>query len=211
MARGTAKKANRAAYQWDVFISYARNPIASEWVEKSFVPQLRSRISTEIGIRDPRVFLDVRDIRTSHDWESRLGIALRSSICMVAILTADYWRSRWCRTEWKAFVRRESELTKRFSKTAGGLIFPVQLADGENRNVLAAKKQTFDLRNLALVGPAFEQSQAYLDLQLKVRDFAGKPELRALLKSPPPPGRMSVHKERKDQPVPSSMSAPGFV
>lgn len=135
--------------------------------------------------------------------ERKLGIALRSSICLVPVLTAEYFRSRWCRAEWKAFVIRERKLRRR-PDDASGLIFPVKFSDGVHFDKAALKKQIFDFSPWAHAAPAFRNSADYPSFERAVRTFVTPwSASTAILRSPPPlPTTRSVTIERKDKPVP---------
>lgn len=215
MVKGGSRNAGRAvrdAYKWDIFISYARSPSVSGWLDTYFEPELRDWIRNEFGIRDPRIFIDRTDIRTGDEWERKLGVAVRDSIFMVPILTAEYCRSRWCRTEWKAFAARERFLPTRLQRGAAGLIFPVKYSDGDHFEKWVLKKQILDLSEWAYSSSAFRGSPEFMAFQRAMRDFVRQSrQMSALLKSPPVPRKKTkVKKESRDKQVPSKMPLPRF-
>jgi len=199
----------RKLYGWDVFISYTHTGNVATWVRDYFHPELRDWIKNEIGLRDPRIFVDRFDIRTGEEWERKLGIALRSSICLVPVLTAEYFRSRWCRTEWKTFIAREQQL-RRSSNDAGGLIFPVKFSDGEHYDKSALKKQIFDFSPWAYAAPAFKNSAEYPGFERAVKSFVSAfSHARGVLRVPPAPGTSRVAVETKDY-QPPRMPVPRY-
>lgn len=60
----------RRQYSWDIFISYTHTGNVATWVREYFHPELRDWIRNEVGIRDPRIFVDRFDIRTGDEWSA---------------------------------------------------------------------------------------------------------------------------------------------
>lgn len=116
------------AYEYDIFLSYKRHPEARQWLVEHFQPLLTYYVELELG-REPKVFLDERDIEAGATWPAVLGGALGNSRTLVALWTRTYFHSEWCTRELSVMLARERGERFRTPQRPGGLIFPVVLHD----------------------------------------------------------------------------------
>src|SRR5215213_3578415 len=91
---------------YDLFISYARRDNADKQVR-----ELRDTISHDfhksVG-RNFDVFFDEDDIPNMVAWEKRIAQGLRESRVFLAVISPNYFASRYCRREWQEYVRYEA-------------------------------------------------------------------------------------------------------
>ena len=92
-------------YQYDVFVSYRREPPVSEWVANHFLDGLVEWLG-ETMAEEPRIFVDVKRIETGTAWPDVLREALLTSRLMVSIWSPRYFRSRWCLAEHRSMRAR---------------------------------------------------------------------------------------------------------
>ena len=74
----------------DIFLSYSRERESTE-----FVAKLKRELET-VGFS---VWVDTEDIHTGSDWHSAIGEALQNCKALVAVMTARYLSSDYCRKE----------------------------------------------------------------------------------------------------------------
>lgn len=87
-------------YEYHCFISWPHNKIDPRL--QSFVKRVKEELEKELSnqILEPRIFLDLHDIKVGEVWSSRLYSSLCKSMAMVAICTPMYYESEWCSREW---------------------------------------------------------------------------------------------------------------
>lgn len=73
-----------------IFISYGREPEVI-----AFVRKLKGDIE-ESGLR---VWLDMDDIPAGSEWPNEIGLALKSCTALIAVVTAKYVSSKYCKEE----------------------------------------------------------------------------------------------------------------
>ncbi len=87
---------------FDIFFSYARADN-----HNGAINQLVAAIETEYARFFPgkalHNFFDTRAIENGEDWRNRLYTSLKRSRIMIALLSANYLASPWCRREWQAW------------------------------------------------------------------------------------------------------------
>ncbi len=89
---------------YDLFLSYTRRDNGDPpWVEW-LLDSLRTEYAAT-GTDPLRVFFDQKSLRAGGDWERDLRSALRESFALVAVVSAGYFQSEWCRKEWDEFQR----------------------------------------------------------------------------------------------------------
>jgi hypothetical protein len=97
-------------YEYDVFISYRRLGAVPEWLSLHFVPLFERWLTTELS-RPAAVFRDTSKESglLPGQWvPDAIPDILRRSRVLVAVLSADYFNSRWCMSELKSMeARRE--------------------------------------------------------------------------------------------------------
>jgi TIR domain/NB-ARC domain len=59
--------------------------------------------------RPLRIFIDRDEIDVMDDWRRKILGSLRDSLLFVAFLSPDYFRSRYCRWEWQAWLEHERQ------------------------------------------------------------------------------------------------------
>jgi hypothetical protein len=100
-----------SGWRYDLFVSYSRTDnivpegCAHGWVE-TFLQALQiehRRFST----RPLRIFLDREDIGVMDYWRRAILGSLRNSNLLVTFLSPNYFRSRYCRWEWEAWLEHE--------------------------------------------------------------------------------------------------------
>ena len=85
---------------WDCFVSYSRKDNA---LADTFVQLL------EREFPKARIFRDSESIHQGVGWISTLADAIDSSRCFVAVLSPDYFDSKWCRREFDAAIIRSDQ------------------------------------------------------------------------------------------------------
>lgn len=75
----------------------------------------------------PKIFIDSQ-IETGDEWPARLRYALKTSRCVLPVLSPEYRRSNWCRAELASIKKREELLGLRTEQNPGGLIYAVVFA-----------------------------------------------------------------------------------
>ena len=124
-------------YRWDVFVSYCRgarednrgNPqlsAAGGWVQEVFYPELERWMEEE---RPGTTFFIDTALRTGRLWPQDIQDALRHSRCMLAVWSAPYFQSDWCRSEWQSMVARQ-RYDEENERGGSAYVFPVVFWDG---------------------------------------------------------------------------------
>lgn len=90
-----AEAAPPEVYDYDVFISYARQDRA--WVfEHVFVP-FRDAVLPDR--RRLSVFFDAASIRSGAQWQTKIALAIDRSLCIVPVYSEAYFQQPYCRFE----------------------------------------------------------------------------------------------------------------
>jgi hypothetical protein len=123
------------------FISYKHPPREASGPNfyQDFVRALRERIEYYLQTKI-RTYLD-EDADPGTSYPTELSQSLCQSVCLIAVLTPDYFDSSWCKAEWEAMIKLEE---KRLGKA--GLIIPVVLRGDVKQWESAHKRKPFDLR-----------------------------------------------------------------
>jgi hypothetical protein len=192
------------SYQYDIFVSYRQTSASKDWVQKHFYPKLVEYLSESLPT-DPKVFLDTESIEEGAMWQAKISGALQTSKCLIAVLNAQYFTSKYCSAEWRSFVDREQMLQRE-----GGLIVPIRFFDGAHFDPSVAARQLIDMSSFAISADAFKQSLEYIPFTQHVRDLAehlAKPG--GVILAPPPFAAWPVH-EPKEAQGPKTMPFPGM-
>lgn len=168
-------------YRHDVFLSYPHGFI-EDWVRERFMPLFRWHLESALG-HQPDIFIDREGIFTGDSWPLRLKNALAHSRCLVPVWSPAYFGSEWCVTECCVMLDRERQYNYRSATKPEGLIVPVNVSDGQGFPAYAKAIQYFDCRDYVLVGPGFVNTEAFIEFQLKMKDWAPK-VARAILNAP---------------------------
>lgn len=135
-------------YEYDVFLSYKRRQLTASWIE-GFKDRLTYWLTQELGGREAKVFFDIESIEVGNPWPDKLREALKVSRCLVGMWTPDYFKSRWCVSEWRSFLERE----KQAGIPGVRLIAPIKCHDGEHFDSEAQSIQQFDLSQYWCTAP----------------------------------------------------------
>jgi hypothetical protein len=114
-------------YEHHIFLSYARGDLWTPWVKDRFLPRLIAYLESEVGELD--VSVD-HQIRAGAYWDENLRGRLARSRIMVALISANYFHSAYCRLEMALMLEREKRLGLEGHDENYGLLIPVRLGDG---------------------------------------------------------------------------------
>lgn len=154
-------------YIYDVFFSYKRQDLTLAWT-RDVSQRLQYWLTEELGGRQAEMFVDEACIEIGDEWPEAIKEALKHSRCMVGIWSPSYFRSSWCVSEWKSFLKRE-----RMLKIAPhGLIAPLKFHDGEHFPRGAQNAEWLDVAPYATTVPAFWNSPNAIELEAKLKTFA---------------------------------------
>ena len=187
------------AYEYDFFLSYKNNNVTNYWVSK-FVENLEYWLTQELGGKPPRFFFDKESIETGSKWPSKLQEGIKTSKCLICIWTPEYFRSKWCLSEWESFMEREKQ------KDGAELIIPVRFHDGESFPIEAQNRQSLDVRDFNYTVKSFwdgEKAEGLEDLIKKL-----SLDISRVIKSAPifePNFPIIIHQEEPDAPYPTSL------
>jgi hypothetical protein len=164
-------------YEFDLFISYRRSGNVPAWVWNHLHPRLSACLADELS-HEPSIFLDI-EMDTGAHWPTRLERALLRTRILVAVWSAQYFRSRWCLAEWKTMADRE-----KLVDPAHGLIYPVIFADSQSFPREALDRQARDMKRWNVPDPQYRETPDYVGFHREVQAMAQ--ELAAHLKTVPP-------------------------
>jgi hypothetical protein len=165
-------------YQYDVFFSYKRHSLTSEWTREVH-RRLQFWLSQEIGY-EARLFVDEDTVEVGDHWPEKLREGLRLSKCMVGLWSPMYFQSDWCVSEWRSFLERE----KRLSLRPHGLIAPLRFHDGEHFPPEAREVEWTDVAPYTTTVPAFWTSQRAIELEDCLKSFVAS--LAHIIRRAPP-------------------------
>lgn len=117
------------SYEFDIFVSYRRSSTVGQWVRSHLVPRLEARLD-DVAPGKVRISCDAQ-MESGVRWPDELRRRLRLSGLLLAVWSADYFRSPWCVAEWKSFKERETLLKMFQDQNPRGLVYPVRYADGD--------------------------------------------------------------------------------
>jgi hypothetical protein len=158
------------AYQYDVFISYRRTSLCTEWTHDTFLPQFEERLREEVGKTDLKIFIDKNSIEGGDDWANRLRQGLAVSRVLAPIFLSTYFQSDWCTRELAIMHHRQTQLGFMTKQNPSSLIVPFVVQDGDGFPDEAKRFESLpchDYYRLKLEGSA----QRYVDFQDKMCDW----------------------------------------
>jgi tetratricopeptide (TPR) repeat protein len=94
----------------DLFVSYAHKD--NDHGQVTALIEAIKREYTAFTKEPLREFFDDRDIKDGADWEARIATALAESKVLLAVLSPEYFTSKWCRKEFERF--RDIEYARLF-------------------------------------------------------------------------------------------------
>ena len=126
-----------------------------------FLPRLADRLN-ENSAEPVRLFCDEL-LDEGEEWAPALQDVLRKSKLLLAVWSADYFRSSWCMAEWESFRERERKLALPVGAPKS-LVYPIRYADGEHYHSAAkALQNTRDFSALNYPDEVFRQSVKWLE------------------------------------------------
>ncbi|MDH3892313.1 MAG: toll/interleukin-1 receptor domain-containing protein [candidate division Zixibacteria bacterium] len=146
------------AYQYDIFLSYRRNPETLRWIHQHLQPLLTLRVSLELG-RDPVIFIDDQ-IEAGTDWPLELATKLATSRVLIPLWSKTYFNSKWCMEELSIMLAREEETSRRKPDNPRGLVIPGIIHDGDEFPAEISRIQYFELRECFNVRMAKDSPRA---------------------------------------------------
>ena len=132
--------------QFDVFISYARADNADGGVNR-LVAAIEEEYERFFPGARLRVFFDTQAIENGEDWSNRLYTGLKQSRMMIAMLSANYLASTWCRKEWQTWC--EVERSRGWLSNMLCPVYYVDVPDSERRIDDFVRQRDEFARNLA--------------------------------------------------------------
>ena len=155
-------------YIYDVFLSYRHENPVFDWVTNHFFPLIDQWLPEHMSYQ-PRIFID-QQIETGSSWPDTLQRALKTSRCLLAVCSPDYFRSRWCLAEWRSMRKREEVLGMRTTKNPLGLVYAITFVDGEHFPRDAQTTQAKDFRNYNTPYPVFRETAGFVAFDKKVQE-----------------------------------------
>jgi hypothetical protein len=119
------------AYQFDIFISYRRDPETLAWIQAHLVPLLQTHVGNSLG-RQPSFYLDVAQEAPGAAWPAALGNAIGNSRIVLVLWTKRYLNSVWCTTELSQMVQRQIDAGLGTAAQPVSLVVPAFIHDGES-------------------------------------------------------------------------------
>lgn len=160
-----------SGYEFDVFISYERSPIATTpWVTNFFYPYLQDWLKQKLGGQPVQVFIDQESIKPGQRWPQRLQDALVVSKCLVPVFSGGYFLSQWCSSEWANFVEREGILG--LDSSAESLIVPIIHNDGKWLTPKAKEYNHIDFSGCHSPSPNFPNEPTFPLFYRKIQELA---------------------------------------
>ena len=170
-------------YQYELFVSYRRSPAVGTWVRTHLLPRLQDRLDQNAPF-PVRVSCD-SDLDSGVNWPEALKNRIRQSGILLAVWSADYFRSSWCMAEWKSFRAREQALGLFDAGDPQGLVYPIRYADGDHFHPEARINHCrADFSKYNYPDESFRLTPKYLEFDDRVTDMAI--ELVARLQALPP-------------------------
>jgi cellulose biosynthesis protein BcsQ len=143
------RTSSELGYEYDLYFSYARSELTTEWVDRQLLPLMQKHLEFELA-ETVKVFFDRAQITAGQDWAGAQRRALLQSRLLLAIWSPQYFKSRWCLAEFETF-RRRSQLVDR------NLIVPLTVHNGELFPPEALAMQWADFKEFMIVGRAFNR------------------------------------------------------
>ena len=164
-------------YKFDVFFSYRRNQLTQHWHDK-LVEHLEYWINQELPDQNVRIFFDKNSIDVGDIWPDQIKDALKHSKCLVAIMSPDYFKSKWCYAELLSFKERQENLD-----AGGGLILGARFHDGHSFPQKVNNIQQVDFSKYASTSETFWETRLASEFVDVIKDFA-KSIARSIVAAP---------------------------
>jgi hypothetical protein len=156
-------------YVYEVFLSYRRGVIHSQWLVEHFVPLFKDRLREEIAEECNRdagdLFLDVNEVQPGMSVGGKVVDGLKTARCLVALLSPSYFRSQWCLVEWDSFrTRSHSERRE--------LVVPTILSQGTTVRRAVGDTMWADFSEYTIIGEGFRRTERYVAFQDEIKRLA---------------------------------------
>jgi hypothetical protein len=152
-------------YVYEVFLSYRRGVVHSQWLVEHFVPLFKDRLRDEIAEQCDRdageLFLDVNEVQPGMSIGNKVVDGLKTARCLVALLSPSYFRSPWCLVEWDSFRARGQ-----------GLIVPTILSQGATVKRAVGDTMWADFSDYTIIGEGFKKTERYVAFQDEIKRLA---------------------------------------
>lgn len=159
------------AYEYEIFLSYRRSQTVGQWVNNHLIPRLTARLD-EVSPVPVRVSYDFQ-LESGVRWPDEIKRRLQTSCILLAVWSADYFRSSWCMAEWRSFREREQLLGMFTAAKPQGLIYPVRYADGAHFHPDASLAQcNKDFTRLNYPDDVFRTSPKYIEFDELIQEMA---------------------------------------
>lgn len=168
-------------YTYDIFLSYRRSQLRSEWLTEHFIPLFWDIVREEITAethRTPSGFFfdqtdlseemrkfDLHGIEPGENWRNKLKEAITASRCMIALWSPLYFHSEWCLIEWKSFLERGRAKQK-------DLLVPISVHDGDSFPSDARDSQYMKFVEFVFIGDGYKKTELYVKFQQELRNLA---------------------------------------
>lgn len=158
-------------YEHEIFISYRRSDTVGQWVRNHLAPRLAARLN-DVSPDPVRVYWDEHMEGGAH-WPSELRRRLLRSGLLLAVWSADYFRSPWCMAEWQSFTDRERLLGAGPGELTTSLVYPIRYSDGRHYHPEAQVTQCrYDFSGHNYPDKEFRNVAKYLEFDDLVRRMA---------------------------------------
>src|SRR5262245_13330516 len=117
------------SYEYDIFISYRRDPEIRSWISDHFKPLINYYVGDELR-RKPSIYID-EQLESGTAWPISLGEALGRSLTLRALWSGSYLSSGWCSAEFGHMLAREKFAKSRSDAQRWAIIIPIFILDGE--------------------------------------------------------------------------------
>ncbi len=158
------------AYEYDVFISYRREPDSKDWTQNIFLPKFKHYLSEQLGKKNLSVFVDEQGIEGAQYWADTLKIALAKSRCLVPVLMTSYFQSEWCAREFAVMHHRQEQLVQK----PQGLIAPFVIWDGNDFPAPVKAIQNFPCHDYYFTHRGFLDSGTFFEFQQKLKKWVAQ-------------------------------------
>lgn len=156
-------------YAYEVFLSYRRGTIHSQWLAEHFIPLFKDRLREEVADRCCRdsseMFHDETDVLPGMRIPEKVATGLKAARCLLAMVSPAYFRSPYCLAEWESFKTR-GQLEHR------DLIIPAILSPGATVAAEVADTMWADLSDYTIVGEGFRKTELYVAFQREIKKLA---------------------------------------
>lgn len=159
-----------ADYEFEAFVSYSHSGVVRPWVLSFLGPHLQEWLPHYTGGQPARVFIDKEEIDEGVRWPQYVRDSLRTSKCLVCVLSGDYFFKPWCISEWTSFVERENSLG--LDITSHSLVIPVVHSDGKFFPARANEYQPFYFNDCRSNSANFQNHPNFPIFEEKVEQLA---------------------------------------